>query len=89
MVASFFISGFARLDENFESVARFSPMSYYQGGYAMNGINWEWIAGLLGFSLLFALVAWWLFQRRDIRVGGEGGWGLPKLSWRRTKEQTA
>lgn len=89
MVASFFISGFARLDEDLESVARFSPMNYYQGGYALNGINWEWIAGLLGFSLLFASVAWLLFQRRDIRVGGEGGWGLPKLSWRRTKEQTA
>ena len=87
MVASFFITGFARLDENLEAVNRFSPMNYYQGGHALNGLNWEWVAGLLGFSLLFALVAWWLFQRRDIRVGGEGGWGLPKISWRRTKEQ--
>ncbi len=31
-------------------------------------------------SVLFAALAWWCFQRRDIRVGGEGGWRLP---WRK------
>jgi hypothetical protein len=29
--------------------------------------------------LLFALLAWWRFERREIRVGGEGGWSLPRL----------
>ena len=28
-----------------------------------------------------ALLAWWRFQRREIRVGGEGGWKLPKLAF--------
>jgi len=30
-------------------------------------------------SALFALLAWLLFRRRDIRVGGERSWRLPSL----------
>jgi ABC-2 type transport system permease protein len=54
-------------------------MHYYQGGGAIDGIDWGPLAGLLAASLLFALLAWWRFARRDIRVGGEGGWKLPSL----------
>lgn len=86
MVASFFITGLSSLDERLEMIARFSPLNYYQGGDAINQMNWEWILGLLGFSLLFVLLAWWAFQRRDIRVGGEGGWGLPRLKIQRKQE---
>ncbi|HSF81945.1 MAG TPA: ABC transporter permease subunit [Anaerolineales bacterium] len=76
LVASFFISSLARIDENLEAAARYSPFNYYQGGEAIGGLEWGWIAGLLGFAVLFALLAWWRFERRDIRVGGEGGWGV-------------
>lgn len=79
MVASFFITSLARIDENLERLARFSPLNYYQSGEAINGLNSTWFFGLLAASLIFSLVAWWLFQRRDIRVGGEGGWLLPSL----------
>jgi ABC-2 type transport system permease protein len=89
MVASFFITGLSSLDERLESIARFSPLNYYQGGNAIDQMNWEWILGLLGVSLLFILLAWLGFWRRDIRVGGEGGWGLPKISLRRKKEAAA
>jgi hypothetical protein len=34
----------------------------------------------LALAILFAIVAWWRFERRDIRVGGEGGWRRPSLS---------
>ena len=83
LVASFFITGLSSIDDRLETIARFSPLNYYQGGKALEELNWEWVLGLLGFSLLFILLAWWGFWRRDIRVGGEGGWGLPKLSLRR------
>ena len=36
--------------------------------------NSYWRAGQSG---LFAAAAWVLFQRRDIRVGGEHSWRLP------------
>ncbi len=81
LVASFFISTLARIDENLIAAAEYSPFNYYQGGEAIGGVEWAWIGGLLGFAALFALLAWWRFERRDIRVGGEGGWGvsLPAL----------
>jgi len=86
MVASFFITGLSSLDDRLETIAKFSPLNYYQGGDAINQMNWEWFLGLLGFSFLFIFLAWWIFQRRDIRVGGEGGWGLPKIRLHRKQE---
>ena len=82
LVASFFITGLARLVEDLKPVAGFSPLNYYQGGDAIRGLNGTWIAGLLAVSLVFTVLAWWRFERRDIRVGGEGGWSLPSLSQR-------
>lgn len=75
---SFFVPVFASMDKEWEKIAKFFPMDYYQGGFALTGINWEWLGGLLAFGILFALLAWLLFLRRDIRVSGEGTWKLPK-----------
>jgi ABC-2 type transport system permease protein len=85
LVASFFITGLSALDERIDKFARFSPLNYYQGGDALNGIKWEWILGLAGFSLLFILLAWLVFWRRDIRVGGEGGWKIPFFTAHRSR----
>ena len=79
LVASFFITGLAKLNEDLEPVAKLSPLNYYQAQEAFEGLNGVWLAGLLAAAVLFAVLAWWCFQRRDIRVGGEGGWRLP---WR-------
>jgi len=81
LVAGFFLTSLARIDENLETAAKYSPFNYYQGGEAIGGLEWSWIGGLLGFAALFALLAWWRFERRDIRVGGEGGWGVPLPSF--------
>jgi ABC-2 type transport system permease protein len=77
LAVSFFLTGLSRLSEDLEPLADFSPMTYYQGGDAFNGLNWEWNGGLIAISVLFILLAWWAFVRRDLRVGGEGGWKLP------------
>jgi ABC-2 type transport system permease protein len=83
LVASFFITGFAELTSVLEGAARFSPLTYYQSTDAMQGLKVDWIAGLLVVAILFILFSWWLFQRREIRVGGEGGWNLTTLVSRR------
>jgi ABC-2 type transport system permease protein len=77
LFASFFITALARLDENLETINKYSPMTYYQGGNALDGMQWGWFWGLVGLAALFALLAWLLFERRDIRVAGEGSWRLP------------
>jgi hypothetical protein len=51
-------------------------MHYYQGGQALTRMNWGWFGILIGFSIIFAIFAWWLFERRDIRVSGESGWRM-------------
>ncbi len=81
VVASYFITSLANIDEKLESIARFSPLSYYQSGEAINGLDWASLGGLLGFAALFILFAWLRFQRRDLRVGGEGGWNLRLRPW--------
>jgi ABC-2 type transport system permease protein len=79
MAASYFISGMASLDEKLASVAKLLPYAYFQGGDAIHNFNPAWFAGVLAVSALLALLAWWRFERRDIRVSGEGSWRLPRL----------
>jgi ABC-2 type transport system permease protein len=74
LIGSFFLTSLARIDEGLRPYARFSPLDYYQGGDAIEGLNAGWLAGLLLAALAFSLLAAWRFQRRDIRVGGEGTW---------------
>jgi ABC-2 type transport system permease protein len=80
LVASFFITSLAQIDTDLEPFADFSPLTYYQGGRALTGLNETWLAGLLVAALVFALLAWWRFERKDVRVAGEGGWRLPWIS---------
>ncbi len=76
LVANYLLVGLANMNENLRRVVELTPLKYYQGGYAIRGIEWSWLAGLLAASAIMALAAWALFLRRDIRVGGEHEWGL-------------
>ena len=73
LIASYFISSLAGIDENLEGFNRFSPLKYYQGGAAVNGFNGEYLMLLFGFAVFFLLLAWFFFERRDMRFGGTGG----------------
>ena len=77
LIGNYLLMGISNIREELKTVYKFTPMHYYQGGLAAEELNWEWLLGLLGFTLLFMLLAWLLFERRDIRVGGEAGWELP------------
>jgi ABC-2 type transport system permease protein len=76
LVASFFLTTLARLDEQLADWVWLSPLHYYQGGDALLQLNGNWAAGLFGAALILAALAGWRFDRRDIRVAGEGGWHL-------------
>ena len=80
LVTSFFITGLAEINKDLEAISKLSPLNYYQTLDAFDGLNSEWLAGLIIAAVIFTALAWWRFQRRDIRVGGEGGW---RLSWRK------
>jgi ABC-2 type transport system permease protein len=77
LVASYFVTSLARVSDKLASLNNFSPLKYYEGGRALVNLNWEHLLALLGFALLFVLLAWLLFERRDVRVSGTAGWKMP------------
>lgn len=83
LVASYFISSLANIDENLQGVDRFSPLKYYQGGEAVAGYNAQNLLLLFGLAALFLLLAWFFFITRDMRFGGSGGL---RLVFRRKEE---
>lgn len=80
LVANYLLLGLANINEELEALVPFTPLYYYQSADAITGLNWGWLLGLLAASALFSWAAWALFQRRDIRVGGERGWQIPSLA---------
>jgi ABC-2 type transport system permease protein len=74
LLASFFLTSFARANPDLAIFAQLSPLDYYQSGEAINGLNWAWLSVLLVPAGLFTGLAWWQFEHRDIRVAGEGSW---------------
>ena len=80
LIGNYLLMGLSNLNEDLEAFVQYTPLYYYQSGEAIDSLDWVWLAGVAGVSLVFVLLAWWRFQQRDIRVGGEGGWNLPSLS---------
>jgi ABC-2 type transport system permease protein len=79
MVASYLLSSLGSLHSSLASIARFLPHDHYQGGDAIRQLDVETLLGLLIASVVLAGIAWWRFSRRDVRVAGEGSWGLPSI----------
>jgi ABC-2 type transport system permease protein len=86
LIANYLLIGLSNINEDLKPIMDYTPLKYYQGGNAVEGLNWEWLAGLFAATVLFALVAWWRFQKRDIRVGGEGGWRIPAFHIRKKQQ---
>jgi ABC-2 type transport system permease protein len=86
LVGNYLLVGLSNLNEDLKAFIEYTPLYYYQGGKAVDGLDWAWLGGTVGVSLAFAVLAWWRFQQRDIRVGGEGGWNLPVVSRVRRRE---
>ena len=73
VVVFYFVSSLSNIDEKLEGINRFSPMKYYQGGEAIEQFEPNHLLILLGTSLVFILLSWLIFERRDLRFGGSGG----------------
>ena len=73
VVVFYFISSLSNIDEKLEGINNFSPMRYYQGAEAIEQFEPYHLLILLGTSLIFILLSWLIFERRDLRFGGSGG----------------
>ena len=87
LIANFLLIGLSNINENLEAFVKITPLYYYQAGDAIDNINWEWFVGLLAVTAVFSILALWRFQRREIRVGGERGWGLSSLGLKLRRRQ--
>ena len=81
VLAGFIITSLAKAIPGLETLARFSPMTYFQTN-AMHGLHTEPLFGLLVAAAVFSVFAWVGFRNRDIRVAGDGGWKFPFSPWR-------
>ncbi len=77
LVGNYLLQGLAKINDTLDPLIRYTPLHYYQGGTAVEGLNLNWLAGLCATSLPLLVAAWLLFLHRDIRVGGERSWRLP------------
>jgi hypothetical protein len=56
---------------------------------AMEGLDVVPLLAILAVALILALLAAWRYQARDLRVGGEGGWGLGWLKPQRDRANSS
>jgi ABC-2 type transport system permease protein len=76
LIASYFITSLARIEDNLKVINRFSPLNYYQGGGAMDGLDIHKLLVLLSISVIFIGIAWFIFVKRDLRFSGSGGFRM-------------
>ena len=86
MVVGYVLSSMASLNQNLETIAKLFPYTYFQGSEAFTDFNLTWLFALLGVSAVMALITWWRFLSRDIRLSGEGSFRpqIPFLARRKT-----
>jgi ABC-2 type transport system permease protein len=82
LVASYIVDSLAAINDQLAAINNLSPLKYYQGGSALDGLNWGYWLGTMSVTLALAVLAWLVFLRRDIRVSGEGA-GLQWGNWAR------
>jgi ABC-type transport system involved in multi-copper enzyme maturation permease subunit len=80
LVVNFLFLGLANINQDLQPIYELTPLYFYQGGSAVAGLDWANFLGLTAVTLVLDLLAWWLYVRREIRVGGESGWRLPRLA---------
>jgi ABC-2 type transport system permease protein len=76
LVGNYLLLGLSKINDKLQPLMKLTPLRYYQGGAAVDGLNYNWLLGLLFSALIVMAVAWQLFLKRDIRVGGERSWSL-------------
>ena len=77
LVCGYILSSMSSLNEDLGVVTKIFPYTNFQGSDAFTSFNLTWLLALMGVSAMMALIAWWRFVRRDIRLSGEGNFRIP------------
>jgi ABC-2 type transport system permease protein len=79
LVGNFLLVGMSNINQDLVPIYEKTPLYFNQGAKVIESVEWGWLGGLVGASLIIYLIGWWDFSRRDIRVGGEAGWQLSAI----------
>ncbi|MCB2179565.1 ABC transporter permease [bacterium] len=74
LVGNYLLVGMSGLNEDLVPIFEKTPLYFYQGAKIIDDPNWAWFGWMVGIALGVTLIAWLIFLKRDIRVGGEAGW---------------
>lgn len=74
LVISYMLTSLSYLNKDLELISKILPYHYFQPVMSLQELNLAWLFGLLAISLVLAFFAWLRFNRRDIRLSGEGSW---------------
>jgi ABC-2 type transport system permease protein len=74
MLLSYLLSSLSFLNDRIAVVAKALPYHYFQSVLTFDQLNLSSLLALLVISLGLTLLAYLLFNRRDIRLSGEGSW---------------
>jgi ABC-2 type transport system permease protein len=74
MLLSYLLSSLSFLDDRIAEVAKALPYHYFQSVLSFDQLDLGSLLALLAISLGMSLLAYVLFNRRDIRLSGEGSW---------------
>jgi ABC-2 type transport system permease protein len=84
LIGNFLLVGMSNINEDLVPIYEKTPLYFNQGANIIEAVEWGWLGGLVGVSLVIFLLGWWVFTRRDIRVGGEAGWQLSAVFSKRS-----
>ncbi len=79
LVANYLLIGLSNINQDLKTITEFTPLHFYQGGYAILGVNTDYLVIVFEGAVLFLFLSWWQFLRRDLRVAGESGWKLKDI----------
>lgn len=79
LIGNFLLVGMSNINQDLVPIYEKTPLYFNQGAKIIESVNWSWLGWLVVVSLVLFLFGWWVFTRRDIRVGGEAGWQLSAI----------
>lgn len=76
LAANYLLVGLSNINQDLDQIVEFTPLNFYQGGFAIQGIDLDPLILVGEAALLCMILAWERFLNREIRVAGEGEWKL-------------
>ena len=73
LISGYFVTSLSMIEKRLEVINLFSPLRYYQTGEALSGLKSGYLLILFYYAIIYILLAWFVFVKRDLHFGITGG----------------